>query len=138
MKQFLFILLFFFLTACTTTPSVILAGKTINVEIADSSEEQRIGLMNRTTLSQDHGMLFIFPDEQQRYFWMKNTLIPLDIIFIDSNLNIINVHTAEPCTQEPCLIYDSTKPAKYVLEVNAGYAEKHGIKPGQEARLSNI
>ena len=105
--------------------SVTVADKTYSVEIASSQEERRIGLMNRPILEESHGMLFIFDDENYRSFWMKDTLIPLDIIFISSDFKIVDITTLEPCGII-CNSYLSKEKAMYVLEVNLG----SGIKIG--------
>jgi uncharacterized protein len=110
-------------------------GKTIDVEIARTSEEQSRGLMYREQLNESSGMLFIFNDPTIRYFWMKNTLIPLDIIFIDENKSIINIEDAIPCKNDPCSTYSSKRGAKYVLEVNQGYCLMNGIKEGDKIRF---
>ena len=100
------------------------------VEIADNDEERRIGLMNRKSLDKDYGMLFIFGEERVLKFWMKNTLIPLDIIFIDKNGKIIKIVAANPCLTDPCETFSSDLPALYVLEINQGLTAKYGIKAG--------
>jgi len=108
----------------------------VNVEIADDSQEWAQGLMFRKNLDENSGMLFIFPDEQTRGFWMKNTLIPLDIIFVSSNLTIIDIkENFGPCETDPCQVYTSKAPAKYVLEVNGGFVEKKGIKVGDRIKI---
>ncbi len=112
---------------------VLLTGDSIvqvDVEIARTQEELSRGLMDRPTLGENEGMLFIFSDSAPRSFWMRNTLIPLDIIFISSETKIVKILTAVPCTSEKCPLYDSELPAQYVLEVNAGFVEKHGIREG--------
>ena len=104
---------------------------TVNVEVADTPQKQSQGLMSRENLKLDHGMLFIFDDESILSFWMKGTLIPLDMIFVDKTFRIINVvDNALPCNTEPCPDYSSEKPAKYVLEVNAGFVETNDIEAG--------
>ena len=110
-------------------------GKTINLELAKTPQEQQKGLMFREHLDEDSGMLFIFQDEQIRSFWMKNTLIPIDIIFIDKNNIIIDIQTAQPCKKDPCPDYISKSPVKYVLEVNEGYAERNNIKYGDKVEI---
>lgn len=117
---------------------LILAEKelTIDVAIARTPEQREKGLMSRKSLGEMEGMLFIFPDAAPRSFWMKNTLIPLDIIYISQDTRIVKIVTAEPCQEDPCPMYDSLKPAMYVLEVNAGFAEKHGVKEGDLVGLS--
>ena len=108
----------------------------VNVEIADDSQEIAKGLMFREKLDENSGMFFIFENGEYRAFWMKNTLIPLDIIFIDNNLKIADIKYAVPCKEEPCNLYTSSKPAKYVLEVNGNFTAKNNIKPGDKIILS--
>ena len=78
-------------------------------------------------------MIFIFDDQQQRNFWMKNTLIPLDIIFIDADHTITSIQTATPCTEDPCPLYSAE--AQYVIELNAGKANEIGLKKGDEIKI---
>lgn len=115
-----------------TTP-VEIDHHIIQAEIADSPLEQTKGLMFRKHLDNDAGMLFIF-DQASRYpFWMKNTKIPLDILWINDKKEIVHIeHSLPPCLQDPCLSYSSPKPAKYVLEVNGGWTIKNGIKIGDK------
>jgi hypothetical protein len=116
-------------------PHVVLKGKTFTVEIAETKEERDLGLMFRDDLAEDHGMLFLFPVEAMRSFWMRNTRIPLDIMYFDAELNFINVQTASPCRTRTCPVYPSTAPAKYVLELNAGKAAELGVQPGDRLEL---
>lgn len=103
----------------------------LKVEVADSAEERIQGLMNRKKVAENEGMLFIFEDEAQRSFWMKKTLVPLDIIFFDKNKKAVKViKKMEPCTVPNCPLYNSDKKAMYALETAAGFAEKHGVKTG--------
>lgn len=98
------------------------------VELATTPAEWKHGLMYRTEMATDHGMLFIFPEERMRSFWMKNTFIPLDILFLRRNGEIINIsENAQPLdlTSNP-----STEPALAVLEINGGICKKQGIKAG--------
>jgi len=90
------------------------------VEVADDTSEQEIGLMNRTSLAEDSGMLFVFPDSAVRHFWMKNTLIPLDILYFDAEKRFVSRVTMPPCEAEPCTTYSSYLQAMYALEVAAG------------------
>jgi len=106
-------------------------GQEIKVflEIADEKEEWTEGLMFRTTLLPDRGMLFIFPDENERSFWMKNTFFPLDIIFLNKDKQIVHIErNAQPCQAEPCELYKSPKKAQYVIEVNAGFCRQLKIE----------
>ena len=91
---------------------VILNNKTINAEVADSPDEWQKGLMYRESLAENSGMLFVFPEEAERSFWMKNTKIPLDAIFVSANLTVVNVRTMEPCYEDPCRNYESDGLAK--------------------------
>lgn len=100
----------------------------INIEIADTEYEQALGLMYRTSMAETEGMLFIFPAEEIRSFWMMNTLISLDMIFLDANKKIVTIHRNTITQSEQS--YRSTKPAKYVLEVVAGFCDKYGIGVG--------
>ena len=90
------------------------------------------GLMYRTSLADDAGMLFIFPTLDQQGFWMKNTLIPLDIIWLNDRKEIVYFVTAPPCKADPCKSYEPIQKAKYVLEVNGGFMKKHELKLGHQ------
>jgi uncharacterized protein len=109
----------------------------INVELALDNATWEKGLMSRTGLDTNSGMLFIFPTATNRSFWMKDTLIPLDIIFLDSDLRVLNIHKNTKPNQT-IELYSSNGPAKYVLEVNAGWSRSHGIQPGQELVLISV
>lgn len=126
------------ITISSITISTARGAVIVNVEIADSKEEQASGLMYRTSLDTNKGMLFIFNDEQQRIFWMKNTKIPLDIIFIDANNNIVDIkEDFQPCTAaELCEKYIST-PAQYALEVNAGFVKEYGVSIWDDVDFSD-
>ena len=100
----------------------------VNVEIADDNNKRMYGLMSRENLDENSGMLFVFDDENNQTFWMKNTLIFLDIIFISKDMKIVDIKYATPCREDPCRLYKSSKPAKYVLEVNGNFTIKHNIK----------
>ncbi|MFH1284899.1 MAG: DUF192 domain-containing protein [Candidatus Peregrinibacteria bacterium] len=107
----------------------------IDIEFAQTDEEISRGLMNRESMPEDYGMLFVYDTSEQRSFWMKDTEIPLDIVFIDENFNISNIqgHT-EPLSQTPI---PSVEPARYVLEVNAGFADEWGIKKGDIVQFTS-
>lgn len=106
-----------------------------SVELAETLKERQTGLMNREFLAENEGMLFIFPEEGDYGFWMKNTLIPLDIIWINRDLEIVNIITAEPCQQEECPIYNPGKEALYVLEINGGLASKLKIEREEKIKI---
>ncbi len=124
------------LAGCSDAPQIELKGQRYTVEVADEPRSWQIGLMFRDKMPLDHGMLFIFPDEEPRGFWMKNTRIPLDILYFDRDLRLVSVaHRAQPCKADPCPSYPSAKPARYVLELNAGQAEQLGVEPGDLLEL---
>ncbi len=117
-------------------PYVKINDKIIHVEIADEPEEREKGLMFRENLKNDGGMFFVFDYEMNLTFWMKNTIIPLDIIFIDKDMVIIKIHeNAQPCKGDPCEIYSSEEHSKYVLEVNGGFSKVNNIQVGDEIDL---
>lgn len=107
----------------------------IYAEYARTAPEQEKGLKDRPSLPGNAGLLFIFPDETPRSFWMKEVLIPLDLIFMDEKGRIIETASLLPCSEDPCVIYNSKKPAKYVLEVNAGAVSRWKISEGDIAAL---
>lgn len=115
------------LVSCST-PIVTFDNVFFDVEIAQTSEERAKGLMFRESMPENYGMLFVFDDDAPRSFWMKNTLIPLDMIFIDGNMTVVDVKNAVPCKEDPCSTYSAH--GKFVLEINAGLAEKNGIRAG--------
>lgn len=107
---------------------------TIDIEVADHQEEIMRGLMYRPQMDEYRGMLFVFPGEEQRSFWMKNTYISLDILFVDNDRKIVKVQeSTQPLSTEAVLSY---RPAKYVIEVNAGFAARHGIREGDKVSFS--
>jgi uncharacterized membrane protein (UPF0127 family) len=106
----------------------------VRVEIADDASERARGLMHRTALAENRGMLFVFPDEERLSFWMKNTLIPLSVAFMDSEGRIVDIQDMKPLDDEPPS-YVSAEPARYALEVNQGFFEKRGIEVGDRAEL---
>ncbi len=114
-----------------TTPSVDLHGHRFSIEVAATEAAREHGLMARTTLAADHGMLFVFAQAAPQAFWMKNTLIPLDILYFDDSLQLVSMQLdVRPCRADPCPIYPSNGPAKYVLELAAGTARRIGVKTG--------
>jgi uncharacterized protein len=132
--------------ACSTAtirapdgPSVTLDGQRFTVEIAKTPAEQAHGLMDRTTMAADHGMLFVFQHDEPRTFWMKDTLIPLDMLFFDAAHRLVAIQAdARPCKADPCRIYPSDVPARYVLELNAGVAGNLGARKGDVITFSNV
>lgn len=101
---------------------------TIAIEIADTEERRTQGLMGRKVMRKDHGMLFVFPEEELRSFWMANTPLSLDIIYLDAQKRIINIHSNTTPYSEDSL--PSERPAQYTVEVIAGFCVEHGINEG--------
>ena len=140
-KKFsVFLLIFLLVLAACSKQNLVLIdnGKekiSVKVEIADNNEERAKGLMFRSSLEQDSGMLFVFNDEDYLSFWMKNTLIPLDALFISKSFEIVDIKHMEPCKQDTCMSYRPIKPAKYVLEVNGNFTVKNKIKPGDRVEI---
>jgi len=111
---------------------VIFGNDTIRVELARTPEEREQGLMYRESLEEGRGMLFVFSDSQIRSFWMRNTLIPLDIAYIDETLTIIDIQAMEPETEDA---HPSARPAMFALEVPLGWFQEKGIGVGAQARV---
>jgi uncharacterized membrane protein (UPF0127 family) len=108
----------------------------VRVEVARSEEERRRGLMFRTHLDDDAGMLFLFERPQQLTFWMRNTEIPLDMIFIEPSMRILGVvENTEPRTDSSRSVPGESQ---YVLEVNAGFSRRHGLASGTAVRFEGV
>ncbi|MGW8281762.1 MAG: DUF192 domain-containing protein [Gemmatimonadota bacterium] len=107
--------------------TVSVGGVPISVEIADTPALREKGLMQRDSLPENAGMLFVYADEQVRSFWMRNTKIPLDIAFIDRNGSIVDIEQMQPQTDENTV---SSAPAMYALEMNLGWFEANGVGVG--------
>lgn len=136
--------IFFLLTATFAHSNDTLKSGTVSfvnddrlyVEIADTEDLRAFGLMQRPSLNENTGMLFVYPDEEIRGVWMKNTLLALDVLFLsESGLIVSMLRNLQPCKQTPCSIYSSQQKARYMLEVNAGFIDKHNIKIGQDVML---
>lgn len=111
--------------------SAVLA--TINIEIAETPQRRETGMMGRPTLDENNGMLFIFEQDQELAFWMMNTLVSLDMVFVNSKMEIVTIQAkATPFSTES---YRASKPGMYVVEVNAGFCEQHGIQEGDKIRF---
>lgn len=119
-----------------TTPAVELHGQRFSVEFATDNASREHGLMMRNTLAQDHSMLFVFSYQAPQVFWMKNTLIPLDILYFDTDRRLVSMQlNVPPCKADPCPIYPSNAPARYVLELSAGTAHRIGVQVGDELKI---
>ena len=102
----------------------------IEIEVASTDYERALGLMYRAKMEENQGMLFLFPREQEQSFYMRNTLIPLDIIYVNSKMQIVDIYKNTNPLDETSL--PSAAPAQYVIEINAGLCEKYGIKIGNK------
>jgi hypothetical protein len=131
------------LTLCACSGSgrahwVELGGKRFQVEVADDFEERARGLMFRDEMPADSGMLFVHEREAPLAFWMKNTEIPLDILYFDEDRRLVSIQRGvPPCSAgDRCPSYPSEGPAKYVLELNAGRSDALDLEPGTEIHFS--
>lgn len=109
------------------------ANATIMAEVADTEQMRQRGLMFRTHLGEDKGMIFYFDQTGYHAFYMYNTRIPLSVIFLNENLRIVDIQEMGPCLElnpSACPVYTPSAACKYVIEVNPGFVLKHGIKPG--------
>ncbi len=110
--------------------------KTLDIEIADDDYQTQTGLMYRDSMKDSQGMLFIFPDEKYHSFYMKNTKIPLDIIFLNADKTIINIQKNAKPYDETSL--PSKAPAKYVLEINAGLSDEWKLTAGDSISFNTL
>jgi uncharacterized protein len=108
----------------------------LHVEVADSPSEQGKGLMGVDTLPQNDGMAFVYEEPVESTFWMKDTLIPLSIAFVDEDDRVIGVRDMEPCTADPCPSYGSDEPYVLAIEANLGWFDDHGIAAGDRTELT--
>ncbi len=113
------------------TTRVEIGGVLLNVEIASTSADQQRGLSYRDSMAPDHGMLFVFQQAGMWGFWMKDMRFSLDIIWFDSQRTVVFMEQdLPPCTPQECPIFTPTENAMYVLEVNAGFVQAHGVSLG--------
>lgn len=134
-----FVSLFLF-SGCNVSGEKQLVFKTDNgintykVEVADTKEERMKGLMNRENLDEDRGMIFVYDKEVKPAFWMKNTLIPLDMVFMDKDFKVVDYFVdVQPCKVDPCEHYIPNGNAQYVVELNSGQVKKIGLQRGDLA-----
>lgn len=124
----------------TFTDSLGTLKAKIDLEIADSDYERQLGLMNRKEMKENEGMLFIFPMQGNQSFWMRNTLISLDMLFINDQKQIVTIHKNTKILSDQS--YPASQPAIYVVEVLAGFTDKYNIRVGDKinwmgTRLAN-
>ena len=143
-RRFLFLALFAVLlqeTACQAQPQVTIAtggGRelTFQVEVADTPAKRELGLQYRRDLPADRGMIFLFPTESEHAFWMKNTPIPLDMIFISKDRKIVGiVEQSVPFSTDSRSVHAASQ---FVLEINGGLSKRHGIKIGDSVGFQGL
>lgn len=121
----------------TGTGTIRADGRVIrlDLEIAESSAERAFGLMHRRSLGDRNGMMFLFEDKSTGGFYMKNTLIPLSIAFLDERGKILRILDMDPCTEEPCRVYNPNVAYNRALEVNQGAFARWGVTEGDIVEL---
>lgn len=107
----------------------------LTVTIAATPEARAKGLMGVTHLGDSQGMVFSFPATTDTAFWMKDTLIPLDIVFWDSTGTIVDVQQMQPCTRDPCPLYESSRPYIASVETANGLLQRRHVVPGDRVSL---
>jgi len=128
-------------SACQAQPKIFISTQegreaVFEVEIADTPAKRELGLQYRRELAADRGMIFLFPTESVQTFWMKNTLLPLDMIFIGGDRKIVGiVEQTTPFSLDPRSV---GAPSQFVLEINGGFAKRHGIKAGDSVRFQGV
>lgn len=116
------------------TARLSVAGREVTVELAYTEPQRRKGLKHRTSLPPDHGMLFLFPAARPQQFWMQDTLIGLDIAFLDAAGKVLNIHEALPGVERPG--FPSQGPAQFVLEMALGWCREAGLEPGHAIAIA--
>jgi uncharacterized protein len=106
-------------------------GPSVTAELAVTDDERARGLMFRERLSPEEGMLFVFAEDETHSFWMKNCLIPLDMLWLGSDRRVLHIErNVPPCKEDPCPSYGPGTPARFVLELKAGRSDELGLKTG--------
>ena len=105
------------------------------VDVADTAEEHQKGLKGVETLPEDDGMAFVFDEQSDSTFWMKDTLVPLSIAFVNNTGRVIGVRDMQPCESDPCPTYGIDEPYVLAVEANLGWFDDHGVEAGDRAEL---
>jgi uncharacterized membrane protein (UPF0127 family) len=123
--------------SCSPPPSTarFAHGAALSVDIADTDAAREQGLMGVTDLPENQGMAFVWDSPTVATFWMKDTLIPLSIAFVDEDGRVITVREMTPCEADPCPTYAAAGPYTTAIEANAGWFDLHGVEPGDRVRL---
>ena len=142
--SFSFFIFLYFILCCSSCQSqlaqdlVCFQKQCVQVEVAQKPEELTRGLQLREKLAPDAGMLFVFPSSEKRRFWMKDTKIPLDLIWMDAARRVVYVKkNVPPCIEDPCPVYAPDQEARYVLEINRGAADTLKIQIGDTAAFQS-
>jgi uncharacterized protein len=141
LRSFLVLAVLLWAAACQAQPKVIIQTKenrelTFQVDVADTPAKREVGLQYRQNLAADRGMIFLFPSESHHSFWMKNTPIPLDMIFISSDQKIVGiVEQAIPFSTDSRSVPASSQ---FVLEINGGLAGRYGVKVGDSIKFQGL
>ena len=123
-------------SSAVTITVILPGGRRIMAEVADDPEKRQIGLMYRSSLPTNGGMLLVFPVPGRQGIWMKNCLIPLDLLWLDEKGKVLAVkESAPPCSREPCDVYDPNVLARSVLELGAGTAHREGLRVGSVLQI---
>jgi uncharacterized protein len=133
-QVFYFLIIIAIIQGCAPQ-SIRINDTTIEIEVVSTPSAREQGLMHRTELCDNCGMLFVFDEVKVHSFWMKNTLLPLDMVFITEDFVITDILQAEPCYKDPCPLYTPDHFGKFVLELHQGFALKHSITVGDTIRL---
>jgi len=126
-------------TAAPAPACIVPDGARVRLEVALTDQQKRTGLMYRDNLAADAGMIFVFDRDDILPFWMKDTLIPLDIIWLSASGDVVETRAdLQPCKADPCPRYVPQRSARAALLLNAGFVQAHGIKPGSVLRFEGV
>jgi len=118
------------------TVKMKIGNRMFTLEVADTDETRETGLMNRESMAEDHGMIFVYDEDEPLNFWMKNTLIGLDIIYVNSKGKVVSIDRMKP--RDTITRHDSAAPARYAIELNEGMAAKAGVKAGDVLEIPRL
>jgi len=117
------------------TIEMTIGSKSYTLEVASKPDDQETGLMRRDSMPSNHGMIFVFQQERPLTFWMKNTRIPLDILFLDATGRVVSIHQMKPYDESPT---PSGGPCLYAIELNQGQADASGVKAGDRLAIPSL
>lgn len=123
------------LPACADLVPLKIGPRIVSVEVADTPAEREYGLMQRAAMPENQGMLFVFPADSRQCMWMKDTLIPLSVAFIDTQGRIVNIADMEPHSRQ---IHCSDGPVRYALEVNRGWFQRRSVQAGDNVGVAGF